>query len=117
MSPPHLWGLILASSTGLCPGFWLLVVQPSSVLPSNNRIQPSSLSRSVSWLSAAAGGAAPSSERKQASVARLMHDSDLFTGWLSTAGGKKRGSATDDNCGGGETGTEVTTKKKKGKIV
>src|SRR5262245_28763130 len=53
MYPPHLCGLMEPSSTGRWLGYSLLVIQPSSVLPSKSRSQPAFFSASVSSLSAA----------------------------------------------------------------
>src|SRR5580704_4575856 len=94
---------MLASSTGLCPGFWLLVIQPASVLPSNNRIQPSSFSRSVSSLSAAARGAAPSITTTKCRAKRLVRGGQMFKGELSGMSvvwdGEIDEAATDDSGG------------------
>src|SRR5260221_146775 len=46
------------SSTGRLLGFWPLVIQPSSVLPSKRSSQPSDFSRGVNSLSAATAGTA-----------------------------------------------------------
>src|SRR3954471_23727321 len=53
MYPPALCGLMQPSSTGVLLGVSLLVIQPSSDLPSNRRSQPSAFSLAVNSLSAA----------------------------------------------------------------
>src|SRR4051812_8578504 len=56
---------MLPSSTGVLLGLPPLVIQPSSVLPSKSRTQPSSFSFAVSSLSAAAPGAASSAAARR----------------------------------------------------
>src|SRR5260370_42596767 len=57
------------SSTGVRLGLPLLVIQPSSVLPSKSKIQPSSFSFSVKPLSAPAGEA---SKTAKSVLARII---------------------------------------------
>src|SRR5438874_10504272 len=61
------------SSTGVLLGLLFEAIQPSSVLPSKSRIQPSAFSFSVSSLSAAhAGGAVAISSRAAETIGILI---------------------------------------------
>src|SRR5215213_10537445 len=104
MYPPDLCGLMHPSSTGVLLGFSLLVIQPSSVLPSKSRSQPSAFSFAVSSLSAAdKADAARRRVQRESGVrieaprgvaviaAQLMHGAQPFLLPLPRFGGEGRG--------------------------
>src|SRR5690349_24798683 len=71
MYPPALCGLMHPSSTGVLLGVWLLVIQPSSGLPSKSRSRPSAFSLGVSSLLAARRPAADRSRDTRTGSKRI----------------------------------------------
>src|SRR5438132_2920907 len=78
------------SSTGVLLGLPLEVIQPSSVLPSKSRTQPSAFSFSVSSLSAAPTGAVAISSRAAEIIGILISVHHLFLLGPRTTGASVR---------------------------
>ena len=77
------------SSTGRWLGFWLLVIQPSSVLPSNSSSQPSAFSASVKRV---VGG-----QRGKASTAsKNAKKNDFFMVGISVDGARWQAATADE---------------------
>src|SRR5690349_20152832 len=72
MYPPHLCGFSAPSSTAVLLGCSLLVIHPSSVLPSNSSIHPSDFSSAVNSLSPAETAADSNKTAQKQALRRSM---------------------------------------------